>query len=72
MVVVSFIAINRIIAAVEWFINAVVMEGVKADLYRRGTGTMINLIFVAIVNIILLIASYMLNYYIISEKLNLE
>ena len=72
MVLVSFIAINRIIAAVEWFINAVVMEGVKADLYRRGTGTMINLIFVAIVNIILLIASYMLNYYIISEKLNLE
>ncbi len=72
MVVVSFIAINRIIAAVEWFINAVVMEGVKADLYRRGTGTMINLIFVAIINIILLIVSYMLNYYIISEKLNLE
>ena len=72
MVVVSFIAINRIIAAVEWFINAVVMEGVKADLYRRGTGTMINLIFVAIVNIILLIASYMLNYYIISNKLNPE
>ncbi len=60
MVVVSFIAINRIIAAVEWFINAVVMEGVKADLYRRGTGTMINLIFVAIINIILLIVSYML------------
>lgn len=72
MVVVSFIAINRIIAAVEWFINAVVMEGVKADLYRRGTGTMINFIFVAIINIILLIVSYMLNYYIISEKLNLE
>lgn len=72
MVVVSFIAINRIIAAVEWFINAVVMEGVKADLYRRGTGTMINLIFVAIINIILLIVSYMLNYYIISEKLNLK
>ncbi len=72
MVVVSFIAINRIIAAVEWFINALVMEGVKADLYRRGTGTMINLIFVAIINIILLIVSYMLNYYIISEKLNLE
>ena len=72
MVVVSFIAINRIIAAVEWFINAVVMEGVKADLYRRGTGTMINLIFVAIIKIILLIVSYMLNYYIISEKLNLE
>ena len=72
MVVVSFIAINRIIAAVEWFINAVVMEGVKADFYRRGTGTMINLIFVAIINIILLIVSYMLNYYIISEKLNLE
>ena len=72
MVVVSFIAINRIIAAVEWFINALVMEGVKADLYRRGTGTMINFIFVAIINIILLIVSYMLNYYIISEKLNLE
>lgn len=72
MGVVSFIVINRIIAAFEWIINLIVTEVAKADYYSRGTGTIISLILIAIINIAVLIISYVLNYYIISNKLNLE
>ena len=72
MGVVSFIVINRIIAAFEWIINLIVTEVAKADYYSRGTGTIISLILIAIINIVVLIIAYMLNYYIISNKLNLE
>ena len=72
MGVVSFIVIDRIIAAFEWVINLIVTEAAKADFYSRETGIIINLIFIAIINIAVLIISYMLNYYIISNKLNLE
>ena len=72
MGVVSFIVINRIIAALEWIINLIVTEVAKADYYSRGTGTIISLIFIAIINIVVLIISYVLNYYIISNKLNPE
>lgn len=72
MGVVSFIVINRIIAAVEWVINLIVTGVAKADYYSGGTGTIISLIFIAIINIAVLIISYMLNYYIIDKKLNLE
>ena len=72
MGVVSFIVINRIIAALEWIINLIVTEVAKADYYSRGTGTIISLIFIAMINIAVLIISYVLNYYIISNKLNLE
>ena len=72
MGVVSFIVINRIIAAFEWIINLIVTEVAKADYYSRGTGTIISLIFIAIINIAVLIISYVLNYYIISNKLNPE
>lgn len=72
MGVVSFIVINRIIAAFEWIINLIVTEVAKADYYSRGTGTIISLILIAIINIVVLIISYMLNYYIINNKLNLE
>ena len=72
MGVVSFIVIDRIIAAVEWVINMIVTEAGKANYYSRGTGIIINLIFIAIINIGVIIISYVLNYYIISKKLNLE
>ena len=72
MGVVSFIVINRIIAAFEWVINLIVTEVAKADYYSTETGTIISLIFIAIINIAVLIISYVLNYYIISNKLNLE
>lgn len=72
MGVVSFIVINRIIAAFEWIINLIVTEVAKADYYSRGTGTIISLILIAIINIAVLIISYVLNYYIISNKLNPE
>ena len=72
MGVVSFIVINRIIAAFEWVINLIVTEVAKADYYSTETGTIISLIFIAIINIVVLIISYVLNYYIISNKLNPE
>ena len=72
MGVVSFIVINRIIAAFEWVINLIVTEVAKADYYSTETGTIISLIFIVIINIAVLIISYVLNYYIISNKLNLE
>ena len=72
MGVVSFIVINRIIAAFEWIINLIVTEVAKADYYSTETGTIISLIFIVIINIAVLIISYVLNYYIISNKLNLE
>ena len=72
MGVVSFIVINRIIAAFEWVINLIVTEAAKADFYSRETGIIINLIIIAIINIAVLIISYVLNYYIISNKLNPE
>ena len=72
MGVVSFIVINRIIAAFEWIINLIVTEAAKADYYSTETGTIISLILIAIINIAVLIISYVLNYYIISNKLNLE
>ena len=72
MGVVSFIVINRIIAAFEWILNLIVTEAAKADYYSRRTGTIISLILIAIINIAVLIISYVLNYYIISNKLNLE
>lgn len=72
MGVVSFIVIDRIIAAVEWVINMMVTEAAKANYYSRGTGIIINLIFIAIINIGVIIISYVLNYYIISKKLNPE
>ena len=72
MGVVSFIVINRIIAAFEWVINLIVTEAAKADFYSTETGTIISLIFIVIINIVVLIISYVLNYYIISNKLNPE
>lgn len=72
MGVVSFIVINRIIAAFEWIINLIVDEAAKADYYSTETGTIISLILIAIINIAVLIISYVLNYYIISNKLNPE
>ena len=72
MGVVSFIVINRIIAAFEWVINMIVTEAGKANYYSRGTGIIINFIFIAIINIGVIIISYVLNYYIISKKLNPE
>ncbi len=72
MGVVSFIVINRIIAAFEWILNLIVTEAAKADYYSRRTGTIISLILIAIINIAVLIISYVLNYYIISNKLNPE
>ena len=72
MGVVSFIVINRIIAAFEWIINLIVTEVAKADYYSKETGTIISLILIAIINIAVLIISYVLNYYIISNKLNPE
>lgn len=72
MGVVSFIVINRIIAAFEWIINLIVNEAAKADYYSTETGTIISLILIAIINIAVLIISYVLNYYIISNKLNPE
>ena len=72
MGVVSFIVIDRIIAAVEWVINMIVTEAGKANYYSRGTGIIINFIFIAIINIGVIIISYVLNYYIISKKLNPE
>ena len=72
MGVVSFIVIDRIVAAFEWVINLIVTEAAKADYYSRRTGTIISLILIAIINIAVLIISYVLNYYIISNKLNPE
>jgi len=72
MGVVSFIVINRIIAAFEWVINLIVTEAAKADFYSTETCTIISLIFIVIINIVVLIISYVLNYYIISNKLNPE